>query len=259
VQGLTEFLPVSSSGHLSLLQRLLGFDLEGGSMTLVNVMLHVGTLISVCAVFWRDILALFKKPYRMLFMLAVATLPAGLVGLLFHSEIDALFAGESGLIFLAVCFFLTAVVLLSAEFAAKRRKRHADLNWGNTLAMGFAQALALFPGISRSGSTIAAGTFAGAKPEKLAKFSFLMSVPVILGGFILEVKGLIFPAQGAALAVGWNEAIGMLFGVAFAAASGYFAIRFMLGIIGKGNYKWFSFYLVLLSLTCFWLNGIMPL
>ena len=256
VQGLTEFLPVSSSGHLSLLQRVLHFDLEGGSMTFVNVMLHLGTLVAVVIAFRKEILELFKKPFKTLAMLVVATIPAGLVGVLFHHEIDAWFAGEKGLVLLAVCFAFTALLLLVTEFVAKRRKNPRELNWGNTTAMGFMQALALFPGISRSGSTIAAGTFAGAKPEKIAKFSFLMSIPVILGGFAVELKGVIFPGEGAAISVGTEQIVGMLFGVVFAAISGFFAIKVMLKVIGKANYKWFTLYLVLLSLTCFWLDAL---
>lgn len=256
VQGLTEFLPVSSSGHLSLLQRILGFELENGSMMFLNIMLHVGTLVAVVIVFRRDIRDLFRKPFRTLLMLIAATVPAGLVGLLFNDKIDAAFAGARGVLYLAICFAFTALMLLCTELVAKHRKKHAQLNLLNTSAMGVMQALALFPGISRSGSTIAAGTFAGAKPEKIAKFSFLMSIPVILGGFVLELKDVIFPEEGSALAFGANEIVGMIFGVVFAALSGYFAIRVMLKVIGKGNYKWFSFYLVLLSLTCFWLDAL---
>ncbi len=256
VQGLTEFLPVSSSGHLSLLQRILGFSLEGGSMTFTNIMLHLGTLIAVVIVFWRDILGLFKKPFKTLLMLVVATIPAAVVGLLCNDYIDAWFAGEKGLLYLAICFAVTALVLILTELVAKKRKKHAELNWGNTVAMGVAQAFALFPGISRSGSTIAAGTFAGAKPEKIAKFSFLMSIPVILGGFVLELKDIVFPAEGVTVAIGSNEVIGMIFGVAISALTGFFAIKVMLKVIGKANYKWFSFYLVLLSLTCFWLDAL---
>ncbi len=256
VQGLTEFLPVSSSGHLSLLQRILRFNISDGSMMFTNIMLHVGTLIAVVVVFRKDIRDLFRKPFKVLLMLVVATIPAGLIGLLFNDKIDAAFAGAQGVLYLAICFAFTALMLLFTELIATRRKKHADLNWLNTSAMGVMQALALFPGISRSGSTIAAGTFAGAKPEKLAKFSFLMSIPVILGGFVLEMKDVIFPGEGSALAFGVNEIVGMVFGVVFAAVSGFFAIKVMLKVIGKGNYKWFSFYLVLLSLTCFWLNAL---
>lgn len=256
VQGLTEFLPVSSSGHLSLLQRILNFDLSDGSMTFINIMLHLGTLVAVVVVFRKDIRDLFRKPFRVLLMLVVATIPAAVVGLIFNDQIDAAFAGEKGVLYLAICFAFTALMLLCTEFVATRRKKHADLNWLNTSCMGVMQAIALFPGISRSGSTIAAGTFAGAKPEKIAKFSFLMSIPVILGGFVLEIKDVIFPGESGSPSFGVNEIVGMIFGVVFAAVSGFFAIKVMLKVIGKGNYKWFSFYLVLLSLTCFWLNAL---
>ncbi len=250
VQGLTEFLPVSSSGHLSLLQRVLGFDLSG--MTFLNVMLHFGTLVAVVVVFWRDILALFKRPLKPLLMLVVATIPAGVVGLLCNDGINDLFAGERGLAYLAVCFAVTAAVMLVTETVAKRRKKHTPLGWSNTVPMGLAQALALFPGISRSGSTIAAGTVSGAKANDVAKFSFLMSIPVILGSFAVELKDVVFAESG--YQIGTNEIVGTVIGVVFAAVSGFFAIKVMMKVIGKANYKWFSLYLVLLSLTCFWLD-----
>ncbi|MGN1077533.1 MAG: undecaprenyl-diphosphate phosphatase [Candidatus Gallimonas sp.] len=253
VQGLTEFLPVSSSGHLSLLQRMLGFRLEGGSMTFLNVMLHFGTLVAVVFAFRKDLVALFKKPYKTLGMLVVATIPAGVVGLLCADGIDSLFAGERGLAYLTVCFSVTALALLATEFFAKRRKVHVPLGWKHALPMGLTQAIALFPGISRSGSTIAAGTLSGAKAEDVARFSFLMSVPVILGSFVLELKDVIFPAEGA-VPIGTNEVVGTVIGVLFAALSGFFAIRLMLKVVSKANYKWFSLYLVLLSLFCFWLD-----
>ena len=96
VQGLTEFLPVSSSGHLTLLQRVLGFDMGDGTMTLINIMMHLGTLIAVIVVFWRDILALFRKPFKTLLMLIVATIPAGVIGLIFSDQIDSLFQKNYG-------------------------------------------------------------------------------------------------------------------------------------------------------------------
>lgn len=254
VQGLTEFLPVSSSGHLSLLQRALGYSIEGGSMTFVNVMLHLGTLLAVVWVFRKDILALFKKPFKTLLMLIVATIPAGVVGLLFNDKIDALFAGDGGLSMLSVCFACTAALLLLCEYVAKSRKKTGPLGWGHACAMGAMQAVALFPGISRSGSTIVAGTVCGAKSEDVARFSFLMSIPVILGSVVVECKDLIFPDPGVSVALGGAEIVGLLFGVVFAAAAGFVAVKFMLRVIGKANYKWFALYLVLLSATCLWLD-----
>ena len=261
VQGLTEFLPVSSSGHLTLLQRMLGYDLGGGSMTFVNIMLHFGTLLAVVVVFWKDILALFKKPFKTLGFLVLATIPAGVVGLLFNDKIDEIFSGSSGLFYLAICFATTALILLITELVAKNRKKTSGLNIKSSLCMGVVQAIALFPGISRSGSTIAAGTISGAKTEDVAKFSFLMSIPVILGSVAVSLKGVIFDEPEVITAMGTNGIIGIVVGIVFSAVSGFFAIKIMLKVIGKGNYKWFSLYLVLLSLTCIWFDvqNLLPL
>ena len=259
VQGLTEFLPVSSSGHLTFLQ-IIGLNFGEGMTTFINVMMHLGTLIAVIAVFWRDILALFKKPFKTLLMLIVATIPAGVVGLLFNDEIDAFFSGPTALLNLAVCFAVTGLLLLVAELVAKRRQKqpHA-LGWGSSISMGLMQAVALFPGISRSGSTIVAGTLTGAKREDVAKFSFLMSIPVILGSFAVEVVCVVREPSAVAQ-IGTNGFIGIAIGVVLAAVFGFLAIRLMLRAIRKANYIWFSVYLVCLSLTCFWLNalGIFP-
>lgn len=257
VQGLTEFLPVSSSGHLTFLQ-IIGLDFGEGMMTFINVMMHLGTLIAVIAVFWRDILALFRKPFKTLLMLIVATIPAGVVGLFFKDEIEAWFdpqVNDTALLNLAVCFAVTGLLLLVAELIAKRQKQPRPLGWGNSVAMGLMQAVALFPGISRSGSTIVAGTVTGANREDVAKFSFLMSIPVILGSFAVEVYGVI--REPAAVAeIGTNGFIGIAVGVVLAAVFGFLAIKLMLRVIRKANYMWFSIYLVCLSLTCFWLNAL---
>lgn len=199
VQGLTEFLPVSSSGHLTLLQRVLGFDMGDGTMTLINIMMHLGTLIAVIVVFWRDILALFRKPFKTLLMLIVATIPAGVIGLIFSDQIDSLFSGGDGILYLSVCFALTALLLVICEMIAKRQKTQRPLGWGSSVAMGVMQAVALFPGISRSGSTIVAGTLAGTRREEVAKFSFLMSIPVILGSFAVEIFGIVREPESVAL------------------------------------------------------------
>lgn len=250
VQGLTEFLPVSSSGHLSLLQRVLGFDMGGGVMTFINIMMHLGTLIAVIVVFRRDIIALFRKPFRTLFMLVVATVPAAVIGFLFSDQIDALFSGDHGVLYLSVCFACTALLLLICELIAKRRKAQHALGWKSAIPMGLMQALALFPGISRSGSTIVAGTLTGAKREEVASFSFLMSIPVILGSFLVEIYGVI--KEPAVLeGFGTSGIVGMLFGIVFSTVFGFFAIKLMLKIIKKANYVWFSVYLTVLSVLCF--------
>ena len=253
-QGLTEFLPVSSSGHLTFLQRVLGIDI-GGAELFFNIILHLGTLVAVCIIFWRDILDLFRKPFKTLLYLVVATIPAAIAGLLLDDVIEEhLMGGRYVGVVLAVFFTVTAAVLFAAETFAKRRKKELPLCWRTTLPMGFAQAVAILPGISRSGSTIAAGTFAGGTAEDTSKFSFLMSIPVILGSFFVElIKGLIDKEEGFAYSFsvagpqfGWCIAIGLI----ISAVAGLFAIKVMLAAIKKANYKWFSLYLVLLAITC---------
>ena len=253
VQGLTEFLPVSSSGHLVLLQKVMGYDI-GSGMTFVNVMLHLGTLLAVCTVFFKDILGLFKKPFKTLLMLIVATVPAGVVGLLFNDKIEGLFEGERAFLLLAVCFSVTAILLLLCELIAKSPKRkERDLGWKNAVPMGLMQAVALFPGISRSGSTIVAGTVSGAKPKDVAKFSFLMSIPVILGSVLVELYGF-FKAPSFGEGNGLILALGVIVGVISSAVFGFFAIKVMLKVIAKANYKWFALYLILLTATCIWVD-----
>ena len=255
VQGLTEILPVSSSGHLSLLQRVLHYKTESGSMTLVNVTLHLGTLFAVIWVLRRELLSLFQRPFKRLFMLLAATVPAGVAGLLFGDKIDALFAGERGIAYLALFFSVTAGLLLITEFAARRRKKFSRFGWRHAAAMGCMQAVALFPGLSRSGATVFAGTVCGAERSDVARFSFLMSIPVILGSAAVELGGAI-RTGGAGIFFGGAELAGLFFGVVFAAASGVLSVKVTLGAIEKANYKWFSLYLVLLSLLCLWLDVI---
>lgn len=248
VQGLAEFLPVSSSGHLSLLHRLLGADF-GGNELFVDIMLHFGTLIAVVIVMRKQIFALFKKPFKTLLMLIVATIPAALVGYLFNDAIDEIFNGDGGLWYVAICFAVTAIILLVVELVSKRRTTAMPLGWRNTVPMGLMQAVALFPGISRSGSTIAAGVLTGANRKEVADFSFLMSIPIILGSVLLSGIDLVRAPEEIA-AIGASGFVGLAFGVVFAAISGFFAIKFMLKIIQKANYKWFSLYLALLAIVC---------
>ncbi len=246
VQGLTEFLPVSSSGHLILLQRLLGYSAE--SVTFVSLMLHVGTLLAVAVAFRREILSLFRPPFRRAFYLLAATIPAGVTGLLFASRLDALFTGEWGFLLLAVTFLGTAALLLSA-----RRRKVRKFGWRQTAAMGLMQAAAILPGLSRSGSTIAAGMLAGADPKEASEFSFLMSIPVIAGGFLLGCLGIfsgetVFPHT-------MPEIVGAILGILTSAVSGGFAIRVMKKLMSSANYKWFALYLVILSFVCLILHA----
>ncbi len=249
-QGVTEFLPVSSSGHLAFMMRVFGIQ-EGGLF--FSIILHLGTLVAVCVVYYKDILALFKKPFKTLGFLVIASVPAALVGFLLEDVVDKYLLGSAHLgLILAIFFTITATVLFVTEMYAKKRENELPLCWRTVIPMGLAQAVAVLPGISRSGSTICAGTIAGGKSEVVAKFSFLMSIPVILGSFVVSLaKGLYkgeiqadFAANGSVY--GWCIALGFI----ISALSGLVAIKVMLKVIQKANYKWFSLYLVLLAITC---------
>lgn len=234
VQGLTEFLPISSSGHLVLFQNILGVQ---GDLLFLDVMLHVGTLAAVFTVFFRDIIDLFKPPFKTMGCLIIATLPAGIVMLLLSDQIEALFGGQ----FLWIGFLITALLLLATEFIGKKYPRNKPLDLKVSLIMGVSQAVAIVPGISRSGATISGGVYAGAKRETVAKFSFLMSIPVILGSGFFEI----IKVQD------WNAVpiVCVIAGMIAAGLSGFLAIKLMLRLIQKCNYKWFSLYLIVLALV----------
>ena len=233
VQGITEFLPVSSSGHLTVCERWLG--VEGGLF--FGVMLHVGTLIPLVAVYLKKILELFRPPFRKLGLLALASLPAALAGFLLGDWIDEVFFGGTYVIF---GFLLTAVLLAAAE-RRSRRPAFRSVGWKESAVYGIAQAFAILPGLSRSGTTAATGCFLGVNREDNADFCFLMSVPVICGAALSE--GIKAAVGGAGVA--W---LPVLFGVLAAAVSGYLAIRLFLAAMKKANYKWFSLYLIALSI-----------
>lgn len=241
VQGFAEFLPVSSSGHLILLQRWLGVT-EGGLF--FDVMLHIGTLIPVCIVFFKEILALFKKPFNKMLFLIIATIPAALTGMLLGDLVEGAFYGGDVLAacLLAGTFLLTATELFLSEVVSKKNQKALPLSYKNTLAMGVAQSIAIVPGLSRSGTVISAGCFMGVERSENANFTFLMSIPIILGAAV--VSGYKTLKTGIII-----EVLPLIFGVVTAAVTGYIAIKVMLKIIKKANYKWFSLYLVIMALA----------
>ncbi|MBD5131463.1 MAG: undecaprenyl-diphosphate phosphatase [Clostridiales bacterium] len=244
VQGLTEFLPVSSSGHLILVRELMGLNNGNGQFNLMfDVFVHLGTLVAVVIVLYKPILELFKKPFKRLLMLIVATIPAVIVGFAFKDYIEQYFSTATYLCFF---FLFTAIIMFVSEVVAKRNKSPKPLSWGGAVAMGFMQGAGVFPGISRSGSTIFGGTVTGTDSKEVATFSFLMSIPVICGSLLLSV---IDVAQAGALAqIDWFS---IFVGAMSAFASGYIAIRVMLKLIAKANYKWFSLYLLIIAILTF--------
>lgn len=240
VQGFTEFLPVSSSGHLILLQNYFGIQ-EGALF--FSIMLHLGTLIPVVIVLWKQIVEMFKKPFNKLGYLVLATIPAGVVGLaVSFLDLDAFFANHIWL--LSVTFTLTAVEMLFSEIYCKKTEMANPINCKTALIMGGGQMLGVFPGLSRSGTTITFGCIGKVKREDNANFAFLMSIPIILAAVLLE--GLKCVKAGT---LGNIPAGSLLIGIFTAMICGYISIKFMMNIIKKANYKWFSLYLVLLSIA----------
>jgi len=235
-QGLTEFLPVSSSGHLVLLQDIFNIT-EGG--VFFSVMLHFATLLAVVIYFYKDIINLFKPPYKTLLYLIIATIPAGIMFIFIKDHIDAIFGGS----YLCFAFLITAVLLFITEIIQKQSKEAQDIDAKKSLIMGIAQSIAIIPGISRSGSTICAGLIAGGEREKTAKFSFLMSIPIIFASAVYELA---FETHNISVNV-----LPLLIGMVAAFLSALFAIKVMLNVIKKANYKWFSVYLAAISIIVF--------
>jgi undecaprenyl-diphosphatase len=231
VQGVTEFLPISSSGHLVLFQRLFG--VEEGAMTF-DILLHFGTLLAVFAVYWRDLLDLVRNPFGKLGrLLLVGTIPTVAIGLLFEDLFDRVFAsGET----LGVEFVITGLVIWWAHAARTGHKGEREMTYLDAALVGTLQGAAILPALSRSGLTICGALFRGLDREFAAKYSFLMSVPVILGANLLEAKELL--KGGSTVQLGMVEILGTL----AAAVSGYVAIRYMIRLIVTKGLRMFAWY-----------------
>lgn len=240
IQGLTEFLPVSSSGHLVLFSKMLGIE----ESLLISIILHVATLCSIVVVFRKDIFNMIKHPFsKETTMLVVATIPTCFVVLILMPIIKNSFQGN----FLPVCFALSAVLLFVSENLSKK-KSFTEIDYKTAIFMGIAQGFAVFPGISRSGSTISAGLLGGKDKNQVAKFSFLMSIPIIILSLIMEIFEI---ASGNVVCDIKILPIVLSFLTAFAV--GIFAIKIMIKLTVSSNLKWFSFYLIFVSIISLFL------
>ena len=235
VQGLCEFLPVSSSGHLVLLQNIFGID-EG--TLFFDVMLHIGTLAAVFAVYYKKIWALIKKPFqRLTLLLAVSTLAMVAVALIFRDTFENAFGG--GL--LGFGFLLTTVVLFINQFKAKGTKSPESLSIHGAVGIGLMQGIAIFPGLSRSGSTITGARLLGLGKDEAAEYSFLLSIPAILGSLVLQLPDVFSQGIGG---LQWSN---IIIGTLAAAVSGYLAIRLMLRLIREKSLLGFGIYTAILG------------
>jgi undecaprenyl-diphosphatase len=255
VQGLTEFLPVSSSGHLVLLQKI--FKMQVPSL-FFDTMLHAGTLIAVITVLWKDIFEILKKPVQKLTcFLIIATIPAVIAALVFKDAIEEIFISGK---YLGFCFLITAALLVTAELLSRRIKivksdvesqntPAVKMNWLHALIVGIMQAFAIPPGISRSGATISGSLFCKLDRDFAARFSFLMSIPAILGAVVMQTKDLVEHSavkHSAAETSDFGTAA-VIAGTIISAVVGFFAVKFMLKIIREKSLFGFAIYTGLLG------------
>lgn len=236
IQGLTEFLPVSSSGHLVLFSKIFGIE----ESLFLSILLHVATLLSIVVVFYKDIFNLIRHPFsKQSIQIAVATIPTCLIVLVLLPLVKQAFMGAA----LPLCFVFSACILLISELLSKKGK-NGEMDYKSAILMGIAQGFAVFPGISRSGSTISAGLASGKNKEEVAKFSFLMSIPIVLLSLLMEVFEIVTQKQQINLQIFPTI-------VAFICAFvvGIFAIKLMIKLTVKASLKYFSYYLVVISVV----------
>ncbi|MFP3042663.1 undecaprenyl-diphosphate phosphatase [Treponema primitia] len=240
IQGLTEFLPVSSSGHLVLLQKIFGI---AEPMLLFDTLVHVGTLIAVFIVLWNDISTILRRIVQPLTgYLILATIPTVIVALLLKDFIEETFQSAA---FLGFSFLFTALALLVSEQVSRfsvRVKPQAAMDWFDALVIGICQAIAIIPGVSRSGLTISGALSRRLNRDFAARFAFLLSIPAILGALILQLKDLAksgFPPT--------MDPASMIAGTVTAAVIGFFSIKFMLKIVKTRSFRGFALYMAILG------------
>ena len=261
VQGLTEFLPVSSSGHLAIIQNLFHINTDGG--LLFDVLLHLGTLIAIFLVFWKDIVKLvieffgiigdffrrFSDPdlivlssaYRkFVLLIIVSTIPTGILGYVGRHFVSY---ESTTLIIPGIGLIITSVLLFICDRIGDGRNGIKKISYLNAFEIGMAQGVATIPGISRSGATISICLMLGIKKETAVKYSFIMSIPAVIGAAILEIKDV------GGMTVNVSTVIAYVVGMIVSAVVGYFAIRFMIGVVRRKRYIYFSIYCMVIGLV----------
>ena len=245
VQGLTEYLPVSSSGHLQIAKELLGVELTDNIA--FDVILHFATVLSTVVVLWGSVKRIFtgffsfRKGEDMNYALKIiaSMIPVGVVGFLLKDKFNAMLSSDYVMLIVGGMLLLTAALLTFAQYAKPRKKE--SISWGDAMVIGTAQAVATMPGLSRSGTTIATGLILGNKRSVVAEFSFLMVILPILGEALLDIM------DGSLVDIG----VGLLplaVGFVTAFVSGCLACKFMLGIVNRGKLIWFALYCLVVGL-----------
>lgn len=263
IQGLTEFLPVSSSAHLVLVPYILDWRLPESQVFPFDVLVQIGTLLAVIVYFWKDLWSIIRafiqalirrKPFetreaRMGWYLILATIPAGLAGVFLKDSVEAAFNNPR---ITAIFLMVTALFLLAAEFFSRRSRKLEEMTWLDALIAGIFQALSIFPGISRSGSTITGGMLRHLERSAAARFAFLMSIPVMLAAGIFSLPDLLeVPDLGSFIPV-------LLVGFIAAAVVGYLSIHWLLSFVNKRSLVYFAAYCVLLASVVLIISNIRP-
>lgn len=231
IQGITEFLPISSSGHLVLFQKIFG--VTEPTLTF-DIVVHLGTLVAVFAVFWKDIVSLLRKPFQKLTYLIIAgTIPTAIIGVLFKDFFEKVFRSGTTLGFE---FIITGIVLYFADSFNRGRKGIQETSFIDAAFVGVMQGAAILPAVSRSGLTISGALFRDMDRDFAARFSFLLSIPAILGAAVFDMKDV--------LEVGVENLDSMSLGAGFifSAIFGYISIKYMISILKKGKMRYFSYY-----------------
>lgn len=256
LQGLTEFLPVSSSGHLAILSHFFG--LSGEESLTFTVVLHLATVCSTLVVLWKEIVWIFHDVFsrqswrsynslnegtRYAIKLVISMIPVAIVGLFFKDVVENAFG--SGLLLVGIMLLVTAALLAFSYFAKPRQREH--LSGWHAFIIGIGQALAVLPGLSRSGTTVATGLLLGNRKEKLAQFSFLMVIVPVLGEALLNVKEIF--EQGFSSAMNGISLTSIITGFLAAFITGCLACKWMINIVKKGKLIWFSVYCAIAGLT----------
>ena len=261
VQGLTEYLPVSSSGHLEICREILGIDLPSENILSFDVALHAATVLSTIVVLWKEFMPLCKSFFTFrrddnfyyVCKILVSCIPVAIVGFCFKDFVELFFGGS--LTVVGICLTITAALLAFSYFFRTRPLRPnpafqpREISWVDAFVIGIAQAIAVLPGLSRSGSTIATGIILGNKSEKVASFSFFMVIIPILGEALLDLKKIISPSVDA-VAQASVGAMPMIVGFLASFLVGCLACKWMLSIVKRGKLIWFAIYCLLVGLLC---------
>lgn len=259
VQGLAEYLPISSSGHLEIFRTILGVELPKDDILQFDIMVHAATVCSTIVILWPMFSKLcksfftFKRDYDFWYVckILLSCIPVGIVGVFFKKQVEAFFG--DGLLVVGICLMITAFLLAFAYFSDRRAdgsvvsaRKGRDITWLDAFIIGCAQAVAVLPGLSRSGTTIATGILLGDKRDKVASFSFLMVIIPILGECLLDIKDMISEPV-AQQGVTW---LPLLVGFAASFIVGCAACKWMLELVKKGKLIWFAVYCVAMGIIC---------